>query len=373
MQCTEEELRQFGKIISALLERAPLSRLQTKEAYRQIILNLQPELQQGAFLAAHLGKGPTTEELCGVWDALYEYDTATISPAFADECCDIVGTGSDALKTVNVSTPAAFIAAACGVKVAKKGARLVTGVSGATDIMEIMGFSLQTPLAVAQESLEKYGICYLPGELFLQSGWARLILSMRFTSTFNIIGPLTRPCAKTTSMVIGAYAPHICPQMVSILKDTGMKAVMSPYGMSARHDSTQGIDEVSVCGPTTMVELADGEVTTYTLTPADFGIRQWPYEDVASRSHARANVEAILDVLLGHDDTALADLFAINAACALRVHGLERDLKKATALAKEAIADGSALAKLREVIACQGGPAGTKSLAALLAARSRAN
>ena len=76
---------------------------------------------------------------------LYEYDTEKITPDFPEDCCDIVGTGSDALKTVNVSTPASFIAAACGVKVAKKGARLVTGVSGATDILEIMGLDLATP------------------------------------------------------------------------------------------------------------------------------------------------------------------------------------------------------------------------------------
>ncbi len=366
MQCTEEELRQFGKLTTALIDRIDMSRLQSKEAYRQIILNIQPELQQGAFLAAHLAKGPTTKELCGVWDALYEYDTATISPDFADDCCDIVGTGSDALKTVNVSTPASFIAAACGVKIAKKGARLVTGVSGATDIMEIMGFSLQGPLSAAQDSLEQHGICYLPGEIFLQSGWARLILSMRFTSTFNIIGPLTKPCAKTTSIVIGAYAANICPQMVSILKDTGMKAVMSPYGMSDKHDSALGIDEVSVCGPTRVVELADGEVETYTLTPSDFGVKLSSYGDVASRKDARGNVEAVLEVLKGQTDTPLADLFAVNAACALRVHGVERDLKRATVLAKEAIANGSALEKLRNLIACQGGDNGTATLNLLL-------
>ncbi len=366
MLCTEEELRQFGRLTTSLIDSADMSREQTKDAYRQIILNEQPELQQGAFLAAHLAKGPTTKELCGVWDALYEYDTATISPNFPEDCCDIVGTGSDALKTINVSTPAGFIAAACGVKIAKKGARLVTGVSGATDIMEIMGFSMESPLEKAQLSLEKHGICYLPGEIFLQSGWARLILSMRFTSTFNIIGPLTKPCAKTTSIVIGAYAENICPQIVSILKDTGMKAVMSPYGMSDKHDDHLGIDEVSVCGTTKMVELADGNIETYNLTPADFDIKQYVYEDIASRENAQENVKAILQVLQGEVETPLADLFAVNAACALRVHGVEEDLKKGTMLAKEAIANGTALEKLRNLIACQGGESGTSTLNALL-------
>ncbi|PLX50121.1 MAG: anthranilate phosphoribosyltransferase [Desulfobulbaceae bacterium] len=367
MYCSEEDLREFGRVITSLGEGHHLSRLQTKEAYGQVILNLQPELQQGAFLAAHLLKGPTTAELCGVWDALYEYDTATISPDFSEACCDIVGTGSDALKTVNVSTPAAFIAAACGVKVAKKGARLVTGVSGATDIMEILGFSLEKPLAAAQEALEQHGICYLPGEIFLKSGWARLIRSMRFTSAFNIIGPLTKPCAKTTSIVIGAYAAPLCEQIVSILQETGMQAVMSPYGMSDRHEPSLGIDEVSVCGPTRMVELHEGKVTTYTLTPADFGVQQHRYSDIASRQDARANAQALLAVLAGQVETPLADLFAVNAACALRVHGVERDLKKATAMAKEAVASGGALDKVRQLVAVQGGEAGTVRLKERLA------
>jgi len=120
MKYKEEEMRSFGRLIGELVAGQDMAREVCKEAYRQVILNKQPELQQGAFLAAHLAKKATLDELCGVWDALYEYDTATISPNFPEDCCDIVGTGSDALKTINVSTPASFLAAACGVKVAKK-------------------------------------------------------------------------------------------------------------------------------------------------------------------------------------------------------------------------------------------------------------
>lgn len=358
MTYNEEKMRTFGRLIGELVAGKDMERTACKEAYRQVILNEQPELQQGAFLAAHLAKKATLDELCGVWDALYEYDTATISPDFPEECCDIVGTGSDALKTINVSTPASFLASACGVKVAKKGARLVTGVSGATDILEIMGLSIATPLARAQECLEEHGICYLPGEAFLQSGWGRLIQSMRFTSTFNIIGPLTKPCAKTSSIVIGAYAPEICPQLIEVLRGTGTRAAMSPYGMSSEHDPSLGIDEVSVCGPTQIVELRHGQVETYTLTPADFGIAQHSFSDIASKKDARGNVAAIMDVLGGQADSPVADLFCVNAACALRVSGVEEDLKKGTERARETIGDGTALEKLRQLIRFQGDASG---------------
>ncbi len=350
----EKNLREFGKIIMRLVAGQDLTRAEAGEYYRQVILNEQPELQQGAFLISHLTKGPNTEELCGAWDALYEFDTAKIEPDFAEECCDIVGTGSDALKTVNVSTPAALIAAACGIKIAKKGARLVTGVSGATDVLEIFGLDISKPLSMAQKCLEEHGICYLPGESFLKSGWARLIQSMRFTSVFNIIGPLTRPCAKTSSIVIGAYAEALCPQLIEILRETGTKAAISPYGMSEKHDPELGIDEISICGPTAIVELRQGNIDKYTLTPTDFGVKQCSYRQIASRDSASGNAEAILAVLEGRDNGPLADLFAVNAAAALRVSGYEEDLKKGTALALEALANGQALEKLKKLIACQG-------------------
>ncbi len=229
-----------------------------------------------------------------------------------------------------------------------------------------MGLSIAAPLTKAQKCLEEHGICYLPGEAFLQAGWGRLIQSMRFTSTFNIIGPLTKPCAKTTSIVIGAYAPEICPQLIEVLRGTGTKAAMSPYGMSSEHDPSLGIDEVSVCGPTKMVELRDGQVETYTLTPSDFGISEHSFSAIASKKDARSNVEEILKVLSGRDDTPVADLFCVNAACALRVSGVEKDLQKGTEMARETIATGTALEKLRQLIHFQGSDNGEEQLESLL-------
>ncbi|WP_430981840.1 anthranilate phosphoribosyltransferase, partial [Halorhodospira halophila] len=138
-------------------------------------------------MAAHQARGPTTEEFSGAWDALDAHDTVKIHPRVDGPVGDIVGTGSDSLKTVNASTPAALIAAACGLPVAKKGARLVTGVSGASDVLERLGVDLEAPMARAEACLEAHGIGYLPGEAFLRSGWARLIQRMRFTSAFNIV------------------------------------------------------------------------------------------------------------------------------------------------------------------------------------------
>ncbi len=351
---TEAELRDFGRLICAVAAGRRLSREEAREAYRQVVLNEQPELQQGAFLMAHLARGPVTEELSGAWDALDEYDTAKISVDLAGPVCDIVGTGSDRLKTLNCSTPSALIAAACGLPVAKKGARLVTGVAGASDVMELLGVDLNCPLARAQASLQQHGICYLPGEAFLRAGWARLITSMRFTSAFNIIGPLTRPCPQTNCIVIGAYAPHVCEQLIAVLQGIGMPAALAPYGMAEDRDATEGMDEFSLAGPTSVVELRDGAVHSYEVTPADFGATMVPFERIASRSTAAGNAAVVREVLTERHDGPEADFFCLNAAAALYLAGLADSYAGGFGRAKQALATGAAAEKLALLREAQG-------------------
>jgi anthranilate phosphoribosyltransferase len=343
---SEKQLRDFGKLICRVAAKERMSREEACEAYRQVILNEQPELQQGAFLMAHIARGPTIEELSGAWDALDRFDTEKIHVTVDGPVVDIVGTGSDRLKTVNCSTPAAFITSACGLSVAKKGARLVTGVSGASDILEILGIDLNTPLSQAEKCLEKNGICYLPGEAFLKSGWARLIRSMRFTSAFNIIGPLTRPCPETGCIVIGAYAPEVCDQLIEVLKEIGMHAALAPYGMAEGLAPEEGMDEFSVAGPTRVVELRNGRIRTYEVVPEDFGIRKIDFSTIASSGSAQENARRVLNVLSGHYDTPEADFFCMNAAAALYIAGRAENFRDAMDVAKQALAQGKALEKL---------------------------
>ena len=350
----ETQLREFGRLICQIAAGNPMTREETCNAYRQVILNQQPELQQGAFLMAHITRGPTTEELSGAWEALDLYDTAKVRTTLSGPVCDIVGTGSDALKTVNCSTPAALIASACGLPVAKKGARLVTGVSGASDVLEILGIHLDSPLSQAELCLERHGICYLPGEAFLKSGWARLIQSMRFTSAFNIIGPLTRPCEQTNAIVIGAYAPLVCDQLVQVLKQVGMRAALAPYGMARGFDPHLGMDEFSLAGPTRVVEMREGNIEIYEVTPEDFGLKTVPFEHIASRSDARGNAEAVLEVLQGRHDTPEAEFFCMNAAAALYLCDLAVSYAQGVDLAREALASGRALEQLNHLREYQG-------------------
>jgi anthranilate phosphoribosyltransferase len=351
---SETQLREFGKLICSIAAGRFMTRKTSAEAYRQIILNEQPELQQGAFLMAHITRGPSIEELSGAWDALDRYDTAKIRTSLEGPVCDIVGTGSDPLKTINCSTPAALIAAACGLTIAKKGARLVTGVSGASDIFEQFGINLDAPLSKAEEGLARYGICYLPGEAFLKSGWARLIQSMRFTSAFNIIGPLTRPCEQNNCIVIGAYAPHVCDQLIAVLKEIGMPAALAPFGMAHGIDASQGMDEFSLAGPTRVVELRHSKVETYEVTPEDFGLKTVDFKRIASQATAEENARRIEEVLRGRYDLPEADFFCMNAASALYLSGLAKNYAEGVDMAKAALAAGKAYEKLAQLREMQG-------------------
>jgi anthranilate phosphoribosyltransferase len=351
---TENELRNFGRLICRISSGYEMSREEAKEAYRQVILNVQPELQQGAFLTAHISRGPTKEELAGAWEALNLYDTAKISIDSNSSVCDIVGTGSDPLKTVNCSTPAALIAAACGLPVAKKGARLVTGVSGASDILEIMGVDLNAPLSKAEESLKKNGICYLPGEAFLKSGWARLIQSMRFTSVFNIIGPLTRPCEETDSIVIGAYSRNVCEQLIDTLDGIGMRAALAPFGLADGMENHMGMDEFSPSGTTEVIELRESKISKYELRPEDFGIKTFNYKKIASSKSAEENAQRIMDVLEYNHDSPEADFFCMNAAAALYISDFALSYSKGFETAKNALSSGKAFEKLEQLKESQG-------------------
>ncbi|MCL1966094.1 MAG: anthranilate phosphoribosyltransferase [Candidatus Bathyarchaeota archaeon] len=347
---TEEKLREFGQLICKVAAGKTMTREKACEAYRQIILNEQPELQQGALLSAHIARGPTVDELSGVWDALDMFDTEKFRADIEGAVCDIVGTGSDAMKTVNASSPAALIASACGIPIAKKGAKKVTGVSGASEIFEILGVNLSSPICRAKQCLEKHGICYIPGEKFLKSGWARLIQHMRFTSAFNIVGPLTMPCENTSCIVIGAYAPQVCDQLIAVLKEIGIKHAIAPYGMVRNVEDTLGIDEFSPCGPTRVVELKNGKIQTYTIEPEDFGIKTHATFDVASYNKAYDNAVAIKKVLSGEYNNPLADLFCINAAAALYVSGVSKDYKDGMEQAQEALTSGKALTQLTHIV-----------------------
>ena len=177
---------------------------------------------------------------------------------------------------------------------------------------------------------------------------------MRFTSAFNIIGPLTRPCEQNNAIVIGAYAPGVCDQLIDVLQEIGMPAAVSPFGRVTGMDRALGMDEYSPSGPTRVRELRNGNIQTYEVTPSDFGIKDVPFESVASLKTAEANAKAILNVLSRAYNSPVADFFCMNAAAALYISSYADTYAKAMDMAKQALATGKALEKLQQLREFQG-------------------
>jgi anthranilate phosphoribosyltransferase len=173
---------------------------------------------------------------------------------------------------------------------------------------------------------------------------------MRFTSAFNIVGPLTLPCENTSCIVIGAYAPEVCDQLVATLREIGIKRAVAPYGMVKGVENSRGIDEFSPCGPTRVVELKNGEIQTYIVQPEDFGIKTHTAFDVASFNKAYDNAMAIKRVLSRDYNDPLADLFCMNAAAALYVSGVSNSYREGMEKAQEALRSGKALKQLNYLV-----------------------
>jgi anthranilate phosphoribosyltransferase len=155
----EDRLRRFGAIVDRLIRRENITRAETKECWRQIIAEEQPELHQGAFMAALKAKTETLEEIAGTFEALYEHDTVKIEIDTPEPIIDNAGTGADTLKTFNISTAAAIVAAACGLYVVRHCARAVTSNCGAVDVVEALGVGVESGPESPKQSIERAGIC----------------------------------------------------------------------------------------------------------------------------------------------------------------------------------------------------------------------
>ena len=158
MEPREQRLRNFGAIVSRLTRREDISRAEARDCWRQICEQEQPDIQQGAFIAALKAKPETAEEVAGTFEALYEYDTIKVVVETPEPLIDNCGTGGDFLKTLNISTGAAILASACGLTVVRHAARAVSSNCGAIDVIEALGVNVESAPALPKQSIERAGI-----------------------------------------------------------------------------------------------------------------------------------------------------------------------------------------------------------------------
>ena len=364
----ENRVKNFGAVISRLISKENLNREEVKDCFCQIMRNEQPDLQQGAFMAALTAKGETAPEIAGVWEAIYEQDTVRVKPLVNKPLVDNCGTGMDSLKTFNISTAASIVAAAGGVVLAKHGARALSGSLGTIDMLESLGVDVETDVETVRRSIETAGIGIFNGMSAKVHPQAlfRILSQIRFGTTLNIAGSLANP-ALPRYAVRGVYSAELLQPVAEVMREIGYKKALVIYGSAP---GGRGMDELSVLGESRIAELGeDGQIINYSLSPADFGLKPGREEDILTSGDKQRETLRLLRILSGGENGAAFDAVCLNAAPVFYIAGEADSLQQGYAKAAEIIRSGAAIAKLRQWVQTQNSnpQAGLARLDSLLA------
>ena len=328
------------RFLEIILDGGDLTFDQAKELQDIVFAGEVTEVQVAAFLAAMRMKRATSAEIAGLAQSLRDH--AVRVETGIDNLIDTCGTGGASVKTFNVSTGAALVAAGAGAYVAKHGNRGITSKCGSADVLEELGVNIDPGPEGVAECIRQAHIGFMfapkfhPAMKFVQP----IRKSLDFRTAFNILGPLANP-AGVTAQVMGVAEEALLDRICETLEMLGAKRAMVVHG--------QGMDEISTLGTTQIRQLIDGNVTTVKLDPADFGISE-PSIDELRTGDAIANADIIRDILAGKDKGSRKDIVVLNAAAAIIVAGKADDFAPAIALAETSISDGSAAACLEKLI-----------------------
>ena len=261
-----------------------------------------------------------------------------------DRLVDIVGTGGDSAHTFNISTTSMFVAAAAGARVAKHGGRSVSSSSGSADAIEALGGALNlSPEQVAQ-CLQRTGIGFMfaPNHHSAMKHAAPVRKELGVRTLFNILGPLTNP-AGAPNQLLGVFHPDLVGILVRVLQRLGSRHVLVVHG-------TDGLDEVSLCAPTLVGELRDGQLREYSVHPDDYGLQVCALRELQVTSPAES-VQRMREVLDDRPGPA-RDVVLLNAGFALYAADVAPSVGEGVELARRALADGAARASMQAFVAC---------------------
>lgn len=304
---------------------------------------------KGEFLIALHQKGESAEEIAGFVEVLMQraidpmIDPAGLSGPMLDVC----GTGGDGLDFFNVSTTIMFVLAAGGVAVVKHGNRSVTSKCGSADVLEQLRIPLNLPPAAMQECLKRHNMAFIFARQYHPA--FRAVVKMRENlarenrrTIFNLLGPLLNP-AKPSRQLIGVFAPHLTSVFADVLRRLGRERAWIVHGLA---DGTDGMDDISICGPTTVAELDREKVTSAVMDMQWLGLSRCGVEELRGGT-PEENAKTLEGILSGEIKDARRDMTIANAAGGFVVAGLARDMNQGIAMAREQIDKGKALQKLR--------------------------
>ncbi len=331
----------FTENLARIIAGKDLTEEETASMIEAIFSGGVTDAQIGAFMAALATKGETFAELAGAARAMRR--RATRIQATAPVVVDTCGTGGDAAGTFNISTTCAFVVAACGVTVAKHGNRSVSSRCGSADLLEALGVVIDADPEITEEALDEIGIGFLFAPRY--HGAMRHAMRARkevgLRSIFNMLGPLTNP-AGANCQLLGVFASRLTEMFAQALHLLGTRHAFVVHGH-------EGLDEISVCAPTRVSELRDGQVRTYDISPEQFFGGRADARDLRGGT-AEQNAAITRSILDGSRRGAARDVVLINAAAALVAAGKTADLAEGIRLAAAAVDDGKATEKLDRLI-----------------------
>ncbi|ADT87358.1 anthranilate phosphoribosyltransferase [Vibrio sp. Vb2880] len=325
-------------IITKLYAQDALTQAESQDLFDYIIRGECEQPLMAAALTALKIKGETPDEIVGAVRALLANASPFPRPDY--DFADIVGTGGDGANTINISTTSAFVAAACGVKVAKHGNRGVSSKSGSSDVLDAFGINMTMSAEQSRQALDDLGVAFLFAPQY-HGGFRHAMpvrQSLKTRTIFNILGPLINP-ARPNIELMGVYSQDLVRPIAETMVQMGLKRAAVVHG--------SGLDEVAIHGVTHVAEIKDGEITEYTLTPQDFGLETYPLEAIKG-GEPQENRAIIENILTGKGTPAQVAAVAVNVALLLRLFGFE-DLKANAQRAIDVMNSGKAFDLVKQL------------------------
>ena len=332
----------YAAMLNKLVAREDLSHDEMLTLMRAVMTGeLTPAQIAGAIVALRC-KGETVTELAAAAQVMRELSTK-VPLAGVEHLVDTCGTGGDGAHTFNISTAAAFVAAAAGARVAKHGGRSVSSKSGSADVLEALGVNVNMPPDAVARAVKEIGVGFMfaPNHHSAMKHAAPVRRELGVRTLFNLLGPMTNP-AGAPNQVLGVFHRDLVRKLAEVLRELGSRHVLVVH-------AADGLDELSLSGVSFVAELKNGEISEYAVQPADFGLMHCPSEQLAV-----ADIEeAKLRFMRAFDDLESAehDIVALNAGAAIYVAGIAGSLADGIAKAREVLASGVAKAKLKALMA----------------------
>ena len=324
-------------LIEIATERS-LTRSEAETAFDIIMAGASTPSQTGGFLMTLRTRGETVDEYAAAAAVMRKKCNFVKAPI---DAIDIVGTGGDGKGTLNISTATAFVVAGAGVKVAKHGNKNLSSKSGAADALTEMGVNVMVGHSVAQKAMDEIGICFMMAPMHHPA--VRHVMPARqelgTRTIFNILGPLTNP-AHVKRQLTGAFSKDVIRPMAETLLELGSTKAWLVHG-------SDGTDEISICGSTSVVSLDNGEISEFDLHPSDAGLSIHPFKTIKG-GKPEENAKAFNNLLNG-EKSAYRDAVLLNAAAAFVIAGRAKDLKEGVKIGQESIDSKSALNKITEL------------------------